>query len=130
MRALKWLLVLLIALHGLIHLMGTFGAWGNTSVQAQIGTPSMPLSGDALAVLGFVWLAACAALIASAVLLAFHRAVWVPVALAGIALSQVAIVFWWMSAWRGTLANLLILAAIAWQVTRHARVPLSNAAHL
>jgi hypothetical protein len=119
MRALRWLLVILLVLHGLIHLMGTIGAWGIAPVQAQTGAPIMPLTGFALTVLGVVWLAACLGLLASAVLLAFKRNAWAPVALAGVALSQLAIVFWWTDAWKGTFANLLILAAIAWQLMMH-----------
>jgi hypothetical protein len=127
MRAVRWLLVILLVLHGLIHLMGTIGAWGIAPVQAQTGVPIVPLTGFALTVLGVVWLAVCLGLLASAVLLAFKRDVWAPVALMSVALSQLAIVFWWTSAWRGTLANLLILAAIAWQLMGHGWLQVSNA---
>jgi hypothetical protein len=117
-----WLLVILLAFHGLIHLMGTVGAWGIAPAQAQTGVPIVPLTGFALTVLGFVWLAACLGLLASALLLAFKRDAWAPVALASVVLSQLAIIFWWTDAWRGTLANLLILAAIAWQLMVHGRL--------
>jgi hypothetical protein len=126
MRAVRWLLVILLVLHGLVHLMGTIGAWGIAPVQAQTGAPILPLAGFALTVLGFVWLAACLGLLASAVLLAFKRDAWAPVALAGVVLSQLAIVFWWTNAWRGTFANLLILAAIVWQLTMHGRLQVTS----
>jgi hypothetical protein len=102
--------------------MGTVGAWGIASVQAETGVPIIPLSGFALAVLGLVWLIACLALLAGAALLSVGRNIWVPVALAGVVLSQLAIVFWWTGAWRGTLVNLIILAAAVWQLTQPVQV--------
>jgi hypothetical protein len=117
----RWALVLLIALHGLIHVMGFMGAWGLGDAWTQIGAPIVPVAGMSLYALGIAWLVACLGLLASAVLLALDRDVWAPVALASVALSQISIMFWWPTAWRGTLPNLVILAAIAWQVTEHAR---------
>lgn len=131
MSVFRWMLVILIVLHSLIHLMGAVGAWGSASVQAQIGPPIVPLTGISLDMFGFVWLAAGLALLASAVLLAMNRGAWALVALAGAAISQFAIAFWWTTAWRGTLANILILAVVVWHVTegtrRRVRNPISGA---
>jgi hypothetical protein len=127
MTAIRWMLATVITLHSLIHLMGSLGAWGIADAQTQTGAPIVPLTGIWLYAFGFVWLAACLGLLASAILLALDREAWAPVALIGVALSQLAIVFWWTSAWRGTLVNLIVLAAIAWQMTLHARLHAASA---
>ena len=121
MRAIRWVLALLIVLHGQIHVMGFMGAWGLGDVRAQIGVPIVSLEGVSLHGLGIVWLVACLGLLASAILLALGRQAWEPLALVRAVLSQIAILFWWPSAWRGTLANMIILMVIAWHVTRHGR---------
>jgi hypothetical protein len=99
-------------------------------VEAQIGAPIVPLAGVSLAVAGVVWLAACLALLAGALLRAMERSGWIVAAGVGVILSQVAIILWWTTAWRGTLANLVIVATIVWGLAtpRAARrpVPLSR----
>jgi hypothetical protein len=63
-------------------------------------------------------LLACLAVVGAALGLALGRDWWRPVALIAAAVSQLLIVLWWPDARAGTPANLLIVAAVAWQPGR------------
>lgn len=112
----KWPLVTLLALHGLIHLMGVAGTWGLAGAEAQIGAPVIPLAGVSLGAAGVIWLAACLALLAAAPLRALDRRGWMVAAGVGVILSQVVVALWWPTAWRGTVANVVIVAALVWEL--------------
>jgi hypothetical protein len=98
----KYLLALVLALHGLIHLMGFAKAFNLASfeqLRAPIGQPA-----------GLLWLAAALLLLAGAVMLFVAPGWWWAPALCGVALSQLLIVMAWGDAKFGTLANLIVLA--------------------
>lgn len=123
--AMKWSLVVLLSLHGPIHVIGFVTAWGLADIHAISAATTVPLGATELQQFGLVWLAASLALVASAMLLVLGHRRWVAAALAGVALSQVVIVLWWPDAWVGTLANLIIViivATLAWRQTIGARV--------
>jgi hypothetical protein len=82
--AVRWCIVAVLIVHGLLHL---------------IGAPS-PL-----------WLAASLLVVTSAVLLAVRPRVWWRVGLLAAIVSQVAIITDWREAWAGTVANVVLLAA-------------------
>lgn len=90
----------LMALHGLIHLLGpakAFG-WGSVSqLQAPISTEG-----------GLLWLLAALLLLASAVGIALQVPWWWWLALPAVLLSQALIATAWRDAKFGTLANVLI----------------------
>ena len=109
----RWLLILLLTIHGLIHLLGFPVAWGG-QIEGLTGDMVIPLAGGALRALGLAWLLACLALLAAGLGLAQRREWWRPVALLGAVMSQLLVVLWWRDARAGTLANLIILAALAW----------------
>ena len=91
---------ILIALHGLIHLIGpakAFG-WGNVT---QLRQPISPAS-------GMLWLLAAVLLIGSAAAVAISARWWWYLALPGALLSQYLIVQAWGDAKVGTLANIVI----------------------
>ena len=100
----KYLLVALLVIHGLIHLLGftkAFGLAQPSPLQAAISRP-----------MGILWLAAALLLAGSAglVLLAV-RWWWMPAAL-GVVLSQILIFTAWNDAKAGTIANVILLVPI------------------
>lgn len=102
---LRILLLILLVVHGLIHLLGLVKAFGWAEVRAlrqPIGRP-----------MGLLWaLAALLFLIATWAMLGRSDRWWIP-ALAGVVLSQVLIVLHWQDARFGTVANVLLVLVIA-----------------
>ena len=90
----------LIALHGLIHLIGSAKAfgWGNVAQLRQ------PISTTG----GMLWLLAARLLLGSAIAVAITARWWWYLALPGALLSQLLIVQAWSDARFGTLANMVI----------------------
>src|SRR5688500_3341059 len=84
----RWPLVVLLVLHGLIHLIGS--------------PPALPGCSRAC----------CSS--AAALGLARRRGWWRAAALAGVVVSQALIVLWWRDAQVGTLPNVAILVAVLW----------------
>ncbi|WP_307724464.1 DUF6544 family protein [Aeromicrobium flavum] len=97
---LRWAVVAIATLHGLIHLLGAAERFGWTD------DPTLERS-DAL---GVLWLAAAIALFAAALLAALGAPTWWWIlAVAAAVTSQVAILTSWDISGSGTLVNLLIL---------------------
>ncbi len=98
----RFVLVGLLALHGLIHVMGFAKAFGLAALP-QLAVPiSRPL--------GLAWLGAAALFLAAAALLGVGvRGVWALPGLLAVVLSQYVIVRSWGDAKVGTAANLLVL---------------------
>jgi hypothetical protein len=91
---------LLVAIHGLIHLIGpakAFG-WGSVTQLRQ------PIS----SVLGVLWLVAAALLVGCAAVLVAGSRTWWMLALPGVLLSQLLIAQRWSDARFGTVANIVI----------------------
>jgi hypothetical protein len=94
----------LLALHGLIHLLG-FAKGVRLASLPQLTQPISPL-------LGFVWLAAAILFVAAAAaLLAWPRWWWAP-ALVALAVSMAVIVPSWADAKAGALVNAVILLGV------------------
>lgn len=102
----KLAFVALIALHGLIHLMGPAKAFG----VAELPQLKAPIS----QAVGLVWLAAAMALLTTAALLAFSSRFWWVAGVVALVLSQGVILSAWGDAKFGTIANLILLAAVAY----------------
>ena len=101
----RWIVAVLLAVHGLIHLMGFAKAFG----YAQLPQLTQPISRE----LGLLWLAAGLLVTASAVMLAaWPRHFWI---VGGVALmmSQAVIVSAWRDAWAGTVVNVVLLVAVS-----------------
>ncbi len=97
-------LAVVVAVHGVIHVMGFAKAFG----LAELPQLTQPISRG----WGLAWLAAGTLVVASAALLGSgHRRFWVLGAMA-IVVSQVVIVSAWRDAWAGTIANVILLAAV------------------
>ncbi len=96
--------VILVTLHGLIHLLGPAKAFGGFTV-TQL---RQPIS----AVNGLLWLLAALLLIGSAVCVATGARWWWWLALPGVLLSQVMIVQAWTDARFNTLANVIMVVPV------------------
>jgi hypothetical protein len=108
----KYLLLAVVAVHGLIHLMGVAKAFGLAPLD-QLRTPiTQPL--------GLVWLAAAVLfLVGAAGLVVAPGWWWVPTG-AGLVLSQIVIVASWGDAKFGTVANAVVLVPVLVAALGHA----------
>lgn len=103
----------LLVVHGLIHLLGFAKAWRLAPVPQLSGATLFAVPEPLARAVGSLWLLACLALLgAAAMLLARGAGWWVPAA-AGVALSQLLVILAWPDARAGTVANLLLAAAVA-----------------
>lgn len=99
----RWVLLAVILVHGLIHLMGFAKAFGF----AELPQLTQPIS----KAMGLVWL--LAAFVMLSLVLAPPRAFWI-VGLVAIVLSQIIITSSWSDAKFGTLANVIVLLAVVY----------------
>lgn len=100
----KYLLVALLVVHGLIHLLGftkAFGLAQPSQLQAAISRP-----------MGILWLAAALLLTVSAVLVLLAVRWWWAPAAVGVVLSQILIFTTWNDAKAGAIANAILLIPI------------------
>ncbi|MEO7190275.1 MAG: hypothetical protein ABI051_04405 [Vicinamibacterales bacterium] len=101
----RWIPVALMAVHGLIHLVGFAKGFGYAAFPQLTQPISRPL--------GLAWLAAALLVTTSAALLgAGARSYWIPGAL-GLLMSQAVIFSAWGDAWAATAANVLLLLIVA-----------------
>jgi hypothetical protein len=100
----KTLLLIIILIHGLIHLLGFFKAFQIFEIN------QLNLSIEKLA--GIFWLTAAVLFILSFVFLLLHNQSWWIIGLAAILLSQILIFQSWTDAKFGTIANLIILLPV------------------
>ena len=103
---LRFLLVAIIIVHGLIHLMGTAKGFG----WADVAALKQPISKG----IGLVWLLAAVLVLAAGAALALHAHWWWALAVVAAVVSQGAIVTSWSDAKAGTIANALLLVAAAY----------------
>jgi hypothetical protein len=102
----RWGLLAVVTVHGLIHLLGAAKGLGWVEV-AQLNTPISTW-------MGVAWLAAGLLVLAAGALLALKaRPWWVVAATAGV-VSQTTIITAWTDAAAGSVANVLLLAAAAY----------------
>lgn len=99
------LVVVLLIVHGLIHLLGVAKALRPASL-TQLTLPIAPGWGVA-------WGIAAALLLAAGVLRLVDSAVWWAPGLAGVVLSQIVVVAFWADAKAGTALNVVLLVAVA-----------------
>ena len=101
----RWALIGLLTLHGLIHLMGFAKAFG----YAELPQLTQPISRE----WGVLWLLAGVLVVATAVMLATGaRTYWIVGGLA-LLVSQLLIMTAWRDAWAGTAANAVLLLVVA-----------------
>ena len=95
-------LVILIGIHGIIHLFGFLRAFDFS----EFNGISQPIS----KLLGIVWLLAFLLFIATLVLMLSHYDYWWIIGILAVLVSQVLILTYWKDAKLGTILNLVILA--------------------
>lgn len=104
----RTLFLILILLHGVIHLMGFAKAFG----LAEISELTLPISVG----WGAAWLAACLIFITSGVQLFLNSDLWWITGIIGAAMSQILILAFWQDARFGTIPNLIIVIILAAKV--------------
>lgn len=104
----RYLFLLLMFIHGLIHFMGFVKAFG----YAELKNLTIPISKP----IGLLWVSAAVLFLVSAILYLMSRDGWWMIAWVAILLSQSVIIMSWRDARFGSMANLIILlvAAAAW----------------
>jgi hypothetical protein len=98
------LVVAVVALHGLVHLLGVVAGLGWAPVD---GIPGTTVAGAVL------WFVAAAATLDTAVLLAVRSPRWWELGGPAAVVSQVAVLTAWDDAWAGTVVNAALLAGAA-----------------
>lgn len=99
-----WVVVVVVVLHGLIHLLGAANGFGWADV-SQLKEPIGPI-------VGAVWLTAGALVVLAGVLLAVGIRWWWVVGALAVAASQAVILTSWNDAKAGSLANVILLALV------------------
>jgi len=102
----RWFIVVAVVGHGLIHLLGAAKGLGWSEV-AALPEPIGPA-------MGLTWLAAAAAVLATGLLLAAGNRRWWVAGTLGVVASQAVIITSWDDAKTGTVANVLLLAALGY----------------
>ena len=102
--AIRWTVAAVIVVHGLIHSLGAAKGLG----WAQVSALTDPIS----AAMGLVWLAAGVLTVAAGVLLAGRVHSWWIVGGVALVASQAVITSSWSDAKAGTIANVVLLAAV------------------
>jgi len=108
-------ITIIIALHGLIHLLGFLKAFGWYDFKSLTQPISKPM--------GALWLLAAMLLAVALVLYNLQHTYWWLVAFAAVLLSQILILSVWQDAKFGTIANSILLIAVffsyqSWQMER------------
>ncbi len=112
----RWVLVVVLLLHGLIHLLGFAKAFG----LAELSQLSEPIGRT----MGLVWIgAAVLMVVASLAFVAAPRWFWL-VGACALVLSEAAIISSWSDAKLGTLANGLLLVAVIFRFASHGPISL------
>jgi hypothetical protein len=121
------IVALLLALHGLVHVMGMTATWqvgpaGTVSASPGL-VPAISAGTPPAKVLGVLWLIAMAGFIAASAGLLAHLPWWRPAAAAACVVSLALSIAWWSDAKAGAfidvaiLAGLVVSAWVAWPVT-------------
>ncbi len=102
-------LLILLVLHGLIHLIGFVHEFQLANVRQLSGKLSVPVGPMGLKVLGVLWLTTTALFLLGAVQVLRSQENWSILVLIAIVFSQVLILLYWKDAKAGTAANMLLL---------------------
>jgi hypothetical protein len=101
----------IIALHGIVHLIGFSKEWNLGPTGRRLTKTLIPFSENGSKVAGLLWLTACVLMIAASYLYFQKKEwYWIP-SLVGLVISQILIILYWHDAKYGTIVN-IILACI------------------
>jgi hypothetical protein len=98
------ILLVLLVVHGFIHLMGVAKAFG----LAELPQLTQPISRG----MGLLWLGAAVLMLASAAMMVFWPRYWWIAGALALVVSQTVIAAAWRDAWAGTLVNGVLLLAV------------------
>ncbi len=101
----RTVLIILFALHGLIHLLGFAKAFQFASITQLTQPISRPI--------GLLWMASGLLFLIGATMYALKLNLWWTPAMLGIILSQILVFMFWQDAKFGTIANLLLLVCVS-----------------
>ncbi|KUO63831.1 MAG: hypothetical protein APF84_14510 [Gracilibacter sp. BRH_c7a] len=110
---LKWLLLAIIVIHGLIHIMGGVNELGITKIQELSGRTLFTIPSNLQMVLGVLWLVAVVLFFIAAFGLVTNQQWWRSAVLIAVTVSQILVIIWWPDAKFGTIANGLIILGLA-----------------
>ena len=102
----RWIVAVVVIVHGLIHLLGAAKGFG----WAEVSQLQEPIS----TAMGAAWLTAAVLMVAAGALLAIGARWWWMVGAGAVVLSQAVILSSWSDAKAGTIANAVLLAAVAY----------------
>ena len=117
----RYLLAVILVLHGLVHAIGFAAAWQFGGIAGVSATPSVPTLEEASATalaLGALWLVAGAGFVVGGIALATARAAWVPITAAAGILSLALTAMWWQSAPVGIAIDVAVLGFLVLVATR------------
>ena len=109
--AIRWFVMVVTIVHGLIHLLGVAKGFGWAEV-AELDGPIGTVGGVA-------WFIASVLVVSTGVLLAVRWRRWWAVGAIAVTVSQIVIVTAWSDAWAGTIANVILLLAVVYGFAAH-----------
>lgn len=101
---LKIFLLIVLFIHGLIHILGFLKAFQFAEINQLTQNISKPM--------GIFWLAAVILFLAAAIQIISNQDLWWITALAAVILSQILIILFWQDAKFGTIANFIVLLSV------------------
>ncbi len=100
-KTMRVVFIILLLLHGFIHLMGFFKAFELLKIEQLSQSISKPV--------GLLWLFTAMLFLCSALAYLLKKDIWILLAITAVLISQILVVLFWKDAKFGTLANLIIL---------------------
>lgn len=94
--------IIILVIHGLIHLLGFVKAFGLADVKQLTQTISKPF--------GTVWLLVCILFVITAIMYISKNGYWWLPGFIAVLISQILVILYWQDAKFGTIANVIILA--------------------
>ena len=101
---LRYLIILLMTIHGLTHFMGFAKAFQ----YAELNNLTMPISKP----FGILWMVSALLFLTSAIMFFLKKQYWWTIAIPAVIISQFAIFASWTDARWGTIANAVIVVAV------------------
>lgn len=106
---LRILFIIVLIVHGFIHLIGFVGELRLAEIKKFSGKTIVPLSPAFVKIAGFFWGLTCLLFIISGVYFLLETNTWWLTGIAAIFCSQLLIILYWHDAKAGTIANIIIL---------------------
>ncbi|MHA2029299.1 MAG: hypothetical protein ACW99Q_07905 [Candidatus Kariarchaeaceae archaeon] len=111
---LRWILVGLMVLHGLIHILGTIVEFDLMEIEDFTGKTLINLSETTRKVFGVIWFLITVLFLIASYGLAIDKDWWQELTIISILASQILVILWWADAKLGTVANILIIIGMVY----------------